>query len=156
MSLPVHFFMFLTCSVHVSHLFKIDKVMLLIRWTLSVRKCDAGGHMVYPPDTGNIPRTLFPLAALCRVLTLSICPSSQDQVHNMAVSQMGNYQDYLKRLPAPLREIETVPVRQHMFGNPFKIDKVRAETRWTGLVLRTVLWRTMRLLSRLGDGNSTG
>ncbi|XP_043197069.1 integrator complex subunit 6-like, partial [Amphibalanus amphitrite] len=47
----------------------------------------------------------------------------QDQVHNMAVSQMGNYQDYLKRLPAPLREIETVPVRQHMFGNPFKIDK---------------------------------
>jgi len=41
----------------------------------------------------------------------------------MPVGQMGNYQEYLKRMPAPLREIESTPVRQHMFGNPFKIDK---------------------------------
>ncbi|GAB6024222.1 Integrator complex subunit 6 [Chamberlinius hualienensis] len=46
-----------------------------------------------------------------------------DQLHNMPVSQMGNYQEYLKRTPQPLREIESQPVRQHMFGNPFKIDK---------------------------------
>lgn len=43
----------------------------------------------------------------------------------MPVSQMGNYQEYLKRIAPPLREIESTPVRQHMFGNPFKIDKVQ-------------------------------
>jgi integrator complex subunit 6 len=42
----------------------------------------------------------------------------------MPVGQMGNYQEYLKRIAPPLREIESTPVRQHMFGNPFKIDKV--------------------------------
>lgn len=42
----------------------------------------------------------------------------------MPVSQMGNYQEYLKRMTSPLREVESMPVRQHMFGNPFKIDKV--------------------------------
>lgn len=47
----------------------------------------------------------------------------EDQLHNMPVSQMGNYQEYLKKTAAPLREIESQPVRQHMFGNPFKIDK---------------------------------
>ena len=26
-------------------------------------------------------------------------------------------------MPMPLREIESAPVRQHMFGNPFKINK---------------------------------
>ena len=36
---------------------------------------------------------------------------------------MGNYQDHLKKMPMPLREIESAPVRQHMFGNPFKINK---------------------------------
>lgn len=49
---------------------------------------------------------------------------STDHVHSMPVSQMGNYQEYLKRIAPPLREIESTPVRQHMFGNPFKIDKV--------------------------------
>lgn len=46
-----------------------------------------------------------------------------EALHNMPVGQMGNYQEYLKRMPTPLREIESAPVRQHMFGNPFKIDK---------------------------------
>jgi hypothetical protein len=36
---------------------------------------------------------------------------------------MGNYQDYLKKQPLPLRELESAPVRQHMFGNPFKTNK---------------------------------
>ena len=49
---------------------------------------------------------------------------SKDDVHSMPVGQMGNYQEYLKRIAPPLREIESTPVRQHMFGNPFKIDKV--------------------------------
>ena len=41
-----------------------------------------------------------------------------DYVHSMPVAQMGNYQEYLKRMTPPLREIESVPVRQHMFGKP--------------------------------------
>lgn len=47
----------------------------------------------------------------------------EDQMHSLPVSQMGNYQEYLKKLPVPLREIEATPTRQHMFGNPFKLDK---------------------------------
>ncbi|XP_077295823.1 integrator complex subunit 6 [Arctopsyche grandis] len=46
-----------------------------------------------------------------------------DSLHSMPIAQMGNYQDYLKRMTPQLREIESAPVRQHMFGNPFKIDK---------------------------------
>lgn len=44
-----------------------------------------------------------------------------DQVHSVPVQQMGNYQDYLKKQPAPLRELETSPARLHTFGNPFKV-----------------------------------
>lgn len=47
----------------------------------------------------------------------------QDAAHSLPISQMGNYQDYLKKQTPQLREIESAPVRQHMFGNPFKIDK---------------------------------
>ncbi|XP_065334744.1 integrator complex subunit 6 [Cloeon dipterum] len=46
-----------------------------------------------------------------------------DEAHSMPVSQMGNYQEYLKRSPPNLRELESAPVRQHIFGNPFKLDK---------------------------------
>ena len=46
-----------------------------------------------------------------------------DVTHSLPIGQMGNYQDYLKKMPVPLREIESQPVRQHMFGNPFKINK---------------------------------
>ena len=34
---------------------------------------------------------------------------------------MGNYQDYLKKQPPPLRELENAPARLHTFGNPFKV-----------------------------------
>lgn len=34
---------------------------------------------------------------------------------------MGNYHDYLKNMTPPLRELENQLVRQHMFGNPFKL-----------------------------------
>lgn len=47
----------------------------------------------------------------------------EDMKHSIPISQMGNYQEYLKRQTPKLREIESTPVRQHMFGNPFKIDK---------------------------------
>lgn len=52
----------------------------------------------------------------------------------MPVSQMGNYQEYLKRMTSPLREVESMPVRQHMFGNPFKIDKVCDKFFWFGIL----------------------
>ncbi|KAL5005014.1 hypothetical protein ScPMuIL_018470 [Solemya velum] len=47
----------------------------------------------------------------------------EDQLHSIPVQQMGNYQDYLKKQPSPLRELENTPVRLHMFGNPFKVNK---------------------------------
>lgn len=47
----------------------------------------------------------------------------EDTRHSLPIGQMGNYQDYLKKQPMPLRELECAPVRQHMFGNPFKTNK---------------------------------
>ena len=35
----------------------------------------------------------------------------EDQRHTIPVQEMGNYQDYLKRMPPPLREVENIPVR---------------------------------------------
>ncbi|XP_005990420.1 integrator complex subunit 6 isoform X1 [Latimeria chalumnae] len=47
-----------------------------------------------------------------------------DYVHSIPVAQMGNYQEYLKMMPSPLREIDPdQPKRLHTFGNPFKQDK---------------------------------
>ncbi|XP_038631204.1 integrator complex subunit 6 isoform X2 [Scyliorhinus canicula] len=48
----------------------------------------------------------------------------EDYLHSIPVAQMGNYQEYLKLLPSPLREIDPdQPKRLHTFGNPFKQDK---------------------------------
>lgn len=52
-----------------------------------------------------------------------IC-SLPDFLHSVPVAQMGNYQEYLKLMPPPLREIDPEqPKRLHTFGNPFKQDK---------------------------------
>ena len=45
-----------------------------------------------------------------------------DSRHSIAISQMGNYQDYLKQTN-PLRELDPGMNRAHMFGNPFKLAK---------------------------------
>ncbi|XP_053561535.1 integrator complex subunit 6 [Bombina bombina] len=48
----------------------------------------------------------------------------EDQVHSIPIFQMGNYQEYLKQIPSPLRELDSdQPRRLHTFGNPFKLDK---------------------------------
>ncbi|XP_054069275.1 integrator complex subunit 6 isoform X3 [Rissa tridactyla] len=48
----------------------------------------------------------------------------EDQVHSVPIAQMGNYQEYLKQIPSPLRELDPdQPRRLHTFGNPFKLDK---------------------------------
>lgn len=48
---------------------------------------------------------------------------TDEQLHSLPIAQMGNYQEYLKKMQPSLRELEQQPVRQHMFGNPFKFDK---------------------------------
>ncbi|KAK6195809.1 hypothetical protein SNE40_001162 [Patella caerulea] len=45
----------------------------------------------------------------------------EDQRHSIPVQQMGNYQEYLRKQPQPLRELESTPARIHTFGNPFKV-----------------------------------
>lgn len=61
------------------------------------------------------------------LLLYSICCFSgdfADSLHSVPVAQMGNYQEYLKTLASPLREIDPdQPKRLHTFGNPFKQDK---------------------------------
>ncbi|XP_035898418.1 integrator complex subunit 6 [Anopheles stephensi] len=48
---------------------------------------------------------------------------TKDSGHCLPISDMGNYQEYLKNKETPLRELEPTNVRQHMFGNPYKKDK---------------------------------
>ncbi|MEE6496688.1 hypothetical protein FKM82_002458 [Ascaphus truei] len=53
-----------------------------------------------------------------------IVGQDEDCLHSVPVAQMGNYQEYLKLMPAPLRELDPdQPKRLHTFGNPFKQDK---------------------------------
>ncbi|KAM8752250.1 integrator complex subunit 6-like isoform 4-T4 [Rhynchonycteris naso] len=53
-----------------------------------------------------------------------IVGQDEDSLHSVPVAQMGNYQEYLKTLGSPLREIDSdQPKRLHTFGNPFKQDK---------------------------------
>ncbi|XP_037026075.1 integrator complex subunit 6 [Bradysia coprophila] len=58
-----------------------------------------------------------------RIPTNKINVFTKDAGHCLPISEMGNYQEYLKSKQSPLREIEPTNVRQHMFGNPYKKDK---------------------------------
>ncbi|CAI9726679.1 Hypothetical predicted protein [Octopus vulgaris] len=77
----------------------------------------------------DIPRkNLLDQISRMRTNFLQVSPQNSkliddDYIHSIPVQQMGNYQEYLKKMPATLREIETQPVRLHMFGNPFKVNK---------------------------------
>ncbi|XP_064638509.1 integrator complex subunit 6-like [Lineus longissimus] len=62
-------------------------------------------------------------ANLLQTSTLGAKLIDEDQLHSVPVQQMGNYQEYLKKQSSPLREIEPAAVRQHLFGNPFKVNK---------------------------------
>ncbi|RCN44084.1 hypothetical protein ANCCAN_09947 [Ancylostoma caninum] len=52
---------------------------------------------------------------------------NSDELHQLPIAQMGNYEEYIKGLAAvgkgPLRPVEPTPVRTHAFGNPFKTEK---------------------------------
>lgn len=69
--------------------------------------------------------------------------SSLEDLHTLPISQMGNYQDYVKGLEAagraPLRELEPQAIRAHAFGNPFKIDKVSSMLRKKFILLQVYL-----------------
>lgn len=55
---------------------------------------------------------------------LDFCVLPLDQLHSVPIAQMGNYQDFLKAAPQPLRDADPEqPKRLHTFGNPFKLDK---------------------------------
>lgn len=58
-----------------------------------------------------------------RVSSSNLILLSKDAGNSLPISEMGNYQEYLKRRETPLRELEPTNVRQHMFGNPYKRDK---------------------------------
>ena len=47
-----------------------------------------------------------------------------EHLHSVPVARMGNYHEYLAKVPQPLRKIDTQPERLHTFGNPFKVNKV--------------------------------
>ncbi|XP_068423153.1 integrator complex subunit 6 [Clinocottus analis] len=54
----------------------------------------------------------------------SLRGQDSDQLHSVPIGQMGNYQDFLKAAPQPLRDADPEqPKRLHTFGNPFKLDK---------------------------------
>uniref|UniRef100_A0A3B5AFQ8 Integrator complex subunit 6 n=1 Tax=Stegastes partitus TaxID=144197 RepID=A0A3B5AFQ8_9TELE len=78
----------------------------------------------------DIPRShlLDQLSRMRRnLLNTGVCTlrgQDSDQLHSVPVAQMGNYQDFLKAAPQPLRDADPEqPKRLHTFGNPFKLDK---------------------------------
>ncbi|KAJ8922774.1 hypothetical protein NQ315_007809 [Exocentrus adspersus] len=92
-------------------------------WTCTL---DRERHTVSFKNPFDIPRDIL-IHQVIRMRNNFLqpdCPTlDQDSAHSLPISQMGNYQEYLKKQTPQLREIESTPVRQHMFGNPFKIDK---------------------------------
>lgn len=57
-------------------------------------------------------------------MLVTVPVSCPDQLHSVPIAQMGNYQDFLKAAPQPLRDADPEqPKRLHTFGNPFKLDK---------------------------------
>lgn len=105
-----------------------DQVTEYSNFVLAVREGEVSPQMYRNPfdiprisllDQLTRMRANFLQSSLPHLLT----DRDVDQLHCRPISQMGNYQDYLKKMTPPLREIESTPVRQHMFGNPFKIDK---------------------------------
>ncbi|KAJ3592536.1 hypothetical protein NHX12_007663 [Muraenolepis orangiensis] len=70
----------------------------------------------------DIPRSQL-LDQLSR-MRRNLLHTSIYQLHSVPIAQMGNYQDFLKAAPQPLRDADPEqPKRQHTFGNPFKLDK---------------------------------
>ena len=65
-----------------------------------------------------------------------------DEQHSVPIQMMGNYQEYLKKQASPLRELENTPSRVHMFGNPFKVNKVSFKVNKVSFILYFVGYKT--------------
>ncbi|VDM59730.1 unnamed protein product [Angiostrongylus costaricensis] len=86
---------------------------------------------------GHLPRLRANLDMTFRESTFSLLDGgppgvdlklhTSDELHQLPIAQMGNYEEYIKGLASvgrgPLRPVEPTPVRTHAFGNPFKTDK---------------------------------
>ncbi|KAK6728448.1 hypothetical protein RB195_005840 [Necator americanus] len=86
---------------------------------------------------GQLPRLRANLDMTLRDSTIAVLDGgppgvdlklhNSDELHQLPIAQMGNYEEYIKGLAAvgkgPLRPVEPTPVRTHAFGNPFKTDK---------------------------------
>ncbi|VDO32487.1 unnamed protein product [Haemonchus placei] len=82
-------------------------------------------HFPISPDCMNrLPVCTMSFSFLLMSSPLNI---TLDELHQLPIAQMGNYEEYIKGLAAvgrgPLRPVEPTPVRTHAFGNPFKTDK---------------------------------
>ncbi|XP_031800282.1 integrator complex subunit 6 isoform X2 [Sarcophilus harrisii] len=83
----------------------------------------------------------------------NVVGQNEDSSHSIPIMQMGNYQEYLKTAPPPLREIDSEqPKRLHGFGNPFKQDK-------KGMMIDEAdefMTRPQHKMKRSGDHHSMG
>ena len=66
-----------------------------------------------------------------------------DTLHSIPIKEMSNYDEYPRAngQPPPLRDIDAQPVRQHVFGNPFKVNKVRCSDAFATFLIRSCLSR---------------
>ncbi|XP_046568892.1 integrator complex subunit 6-like [Haliotis rubra] len=102
--------------------------------TFSIAVPDRGIKPQYYRNPYDVPRKSL-LDQVTRMRTNFLQSSyintklcDEDNLHSVPVGQMGNYQEYLKKQPPALRELESSPVRLHMFGNPFKVNKSNQNT----------------------------
>uniref|UniRef100_A0A1I8IB97 BRCT domain-containing protein n=1 Tax=Macrostomum lignano TaxID=282301 RepID=A0A1I8IB97_9PLAT len=77
------------------------------------------------PEEGRFIEVARPCVMRANLLAAlrGASPVHDDSRHSQPVSVMGNYTEYLKRQPPPLRELDSSPLRLHTFGNPFKLAK---------------------------------
>ncbi|XP_020825541.1 integrator complex subunit 6-like [Phascolarctos cinereus] len=54
----------------------------------------------------------------------NVAGQNEDSSHSIPIIQMGNYKEYLKTMPPPLREVDSDQSKKvYTFGNPFKQNK---------------------------------
>uniref|UniRef100_A0A8C6V7M4 Integrator complex subunit 6 n=1 Tax=Neogobius melanostomus TaxID=47308 RepID=A0A8C6V7M4_9GOBI len=92
---------------------------------LSLSVSSSGSEASEFQEPYDVPRShlLDQLSRMRRnILHTSTCTlrgHDSDQLHSVPIAQMGNYQDFLKAAPQPLRDADPEqPKRLHTFGNP--------------------------------------
>ena len=90
--------------------------------------------IVFFRDPGDIPREkLIEVIQKMRAnFFYKFKHADEDDLHSVSIQDMGNYHEYLKNQAQPLRELDPQMVRQHMFGNPFKLVSKEQRTSMFG------------------------